>query len=81
MEIGVAEILLRDDEIGIESGCQSKFVDGPVPLVLQRIGSSQVVVRPGLVRRFQDRIRPERKLVPVEVISLVGEEGEEQGQR
>jgi hypothetical protein len=56
MEVGITEILLGENEIGIKPGGSSKFFDGTVPVALQDIGSSQVIVRPGFIGRFQDGV-------------------------
>src|SRR5207249_1657011 len=78
MEVGVAEIFLSEGIVGIEPGSRAKFFDRPVPVVPERIGMAEIIVRPGFVRRLVNRVGPEQDLVTIEYVPLVREEAEQQ---
>ena len=67
MEVGVTEVLLSEHEIGIQPGRDAEFFDGPVPVSLQCIGMSQVIMRPRFVWGFLDCVGPEQELIAVEL--------------
>jgi hypothetical protein len=79
-EIRIPEILLGEDKIWIESGRRPKFFDGAIPIAMHGMGIAQVIVRPRLVRRFPNGIRPEQQPVLIEHIPLVCKETENKGQ-
>ena len=73
---GSCEIFLCENVVGIQLSGNAKFVDGSVPLSVQRIGMPQVVVRPRLVGRFFHRVGPERELISIEGVPLDGHQAE-----
>lgn len=75
-EIGITKVLPGEDKIGIQLSGSPEFFNGMIPVPMQRVGVAEVVVRPRLVGRFRDRVGPEPEPVVIELVSLNGEEAE-----
>jgi len=58
MEIGITEVLLGENEIGIESSGNAKFFNCVVPVAVQGVCITQVIMRPRFIGRFLDRVGP-----------------------
>ena len=46
----------------------AEFFDGPVPVVPVGIGMAEVIMRPGFVRGFLNRVGPEREPIAIKLL-------------
>ena len=81
VQIGVAEVFLGEDIIGVQPSGDPKLLDGMVPVAVQRIGVAQIVMRSCFVGRLTDRIGPKQEPVFVKPVPLIRGKTEHEDQR
>ena len=54
VQIGVTEVFLGEDIIGVQASGHPKLFDGTVPVAVQGIGVAQIVMRSCFIGRLSD---------------------------
>jgi hypothetical protein len=80
MKIGITEVFLGEDIIGVQLSGDPELLDGTVPVAVHGIGIAQIVMRSCFVGRLPDCVGPKQDPVLVEQIPLIGKEEEQSDQ-